>query len=74
MNKKLVNILTNAMSKEKFDYIIEQYNQIKSLSLLEIGIDSLEYVCILSQIEDKILDELNSSDQKISLELLEKLL
>ncbi len=52
MDQKLKNLLVRTISKEQIKYIMENYNDICNDEILGIGIDSFDYMNLLSELED----------------------
>lgn len=66
MNKLLIEILKDSIEKEVFEYIVREYENVKELSIFELGIDSLDYMKLLTKIEERLdldiedLDKINT--------------
>ena len=55
MSGKIRKVLMDVVGKEKYNQICDNYEEIKKQSIVSIGLDSIEYIAFLSELE-KILE------------------
>lgn len=56
MNKKIQEILKDVVDEEKLNNLLVNYEDIKNQSIVSTGLDSLEYITFLSQLEELEID------------------
>lgn len=63
MSEELDKLLKKVLKKETYDYIYQNYEEIKKQKIISSGIESLEYISLLSELEDSF----NIEDEKIDI-------
>ena len=52
MNEELNKLLKKIVNDETYNYIQDHYDILKNESIISAGIDSLEYISILSELDE----------------------
>lgn len=73
MKDELRSILKESLDRETLVEITENYEKYKDIELVDIGIDSLDYVAIISSIDDDIYEKIMELE-KITLSEINKML